>query len=42
MPPAAAPIKKHIATFHQNDGIAPQIDVPTNMTEDSRIDARRP
>ena len=29
-------------TFHQNDGIAPQIEVPTNITADSRIDARRP
>src|ERR1700694_1264539 len=35
-------MRKHIATFHQNEGIAPQIDVPTNMPDDSRIDARRP
>jgi hypothetical protein len=42
MPPAAAPIRKHMPTFHQSDGIAPQIDVPTNITAESRIDARRP
>jgi hypothetical protein len=42
MPPAAAPIRKHIPTFHQNDGIEPQIAVPTNMTADSRMAARRP
>lgn len=42
MPPAAAPIMKHMPTFHQNDGIAPQIEVPTNMTADNRMDARRP
>ena len=42
MPPAAAPIRKHMATFHQSDGIAPQIEVPTNITAESRIEARRP
>ncbi len=29
-------------TFHQSEGIAPQIEVPTNITAESRIDARRP
>jgi len=29
-------------TFHHSDGIAPQIAVPTNITADSRMDARRP
>jgi hypothetical protein len=42
MPPAAAPIRKLIATFHQKAGMAPQIEVPTNMTDESRIEARRP
>src|SRR5450631_3185880 len=42
MPPAAAPITKHMPTFHHNEGIAPQIAVPTNITADNRIDARRP
>src|SRR5437762_2783389 len=42
MPPAAAPIRKHMPTFHHNDGIAPQIEVPTKITAESRIDARRP
>ena len=42
MPPAAAPIRKHMAMFHEKEGIAPQIEVPTNITEDSNIDARRP
>ena len=42
MPPAAAPIMKHMPTFHQKFGMAPQIEVPTNMTEDSTIEARRP
>jgi hypothetical protein len=31
-----------MTTFHPNDGIAPQIEVPTNMIADSRIAARRP
>ena len=42
MPPAAAPIMKHMPTFQASDGIAPQIEVPTNITADSRIDALRP
>jgi hypothetical protein len=42
MPPAAAPMMKHMPTFHHSDGIAPQIDVPTKITADSRIEARRP
>ena len=42
MPPAAAPMRKHMATFQARLGIAPQIDVPTNITADSRIDALRP
>ena len=42
MPPAAAPIMKHIAIFQARLGIAPQIEVPTNITADSRIDAFRP
>jgi len=42
MPPAAAPIMKHIAMFHSNDGIVPQIAVPMNKSADSRIAARRP
>ena len=42
MPPAAAPIRKHITRFHQNDGMAPQIEVPMNITDDRRIVARRP
>ncbi len=29
-------------TFHQKSGMAPQIEVPTNITDDSRIEARRP
>ena len=29
-------------TFHQSEGIAPQIEVPTNITAESRIEARRP
>src|SRR3954471_10398217 len=41
-PPAAAPIMKHMKTFHQKDGMAPQIEVPTNITDDSRMEARRP
>jgi hypothetical protein len=31
-PPAAAPIRKHMNRFHQKDGIAPQMEVPTNMS----------
>jgi len=42
MPPAAAPIRKHMPTFHHKLGMAPQIEVPTNMTDDSTIEARRP
>ena len=42
MPPAAAPIRKHMPTFHQKSGMAPQMEVPMNITEDSRIEARRP
>jgi hypothetical protein len=42
MPPAAMPISTHMKTFHQKSGIAPQIDVPMNITDDSRIEARRP
>src|ERR1700712_1214907 len=41
-PPAAAPIMKHMKRFHQKDGIAPQIDVPTNITDDNRMEALRP
>ena len=33
---------KHMPMFHASDGIAPQIDVPTNITAESRIDALRP
>jgi hypothetical protein len=33
---------KHMITFHQKSGMAPQIEVPTNITADSRIEARRP
>ena len=32
IPPAAVPIMKHMPTFHQSEGIAPQIEVPTNIT----------
>ena len=28
--------------FHSSDGIAPQIEVPTNITAESRIEALRP
>src|SRR3546814_14327940 len=42
MPPADAPIRKHITRFHSNVGIAPQIAVPMNISADSRIPARRP
>src|SRR5690348_11850739 len=42
MPPAAAPIMKHITRFQLNDGIVPQIAVPMNMMAESRIAARRP
>jgi|GEM_PF-5765701 len=42
MPPAAAPIMKHMNTFHPNSGIAPQRDVPVNITDDKRIEALRP
>ncbi len=28
--------------FQVSEGMAPQMDVPTNMTEDNRIEARRP
>src|ERR1019366_7760525 len=42
MPPAASPIMKHMKTFQEKDGMAPQMDVPTNMTAASRIEARRP
>jgi hypothetical protein len=42
MPPAAAPIMKHMPTFHQKLGIAPQIEVPMNITADSTMVARRP
>ena len=41
-PPADAPMRKHIARFHSNVGIAPQMDVPMNISADSRIAARRP
>ena len=41
-PPAEAPIRKHIARFHPNAGIAPQIAVPMNIKADNRIVARRP
>ena len=30
MPPTATPMTKHITRFHENVGIAPQIDVPMN------------
>jgi hypothetical protein len=33
---------KHIAMFQGRLGIAPQIDVPTNITAESRIVALRP
>ncbi|CAM5572009.1 hypothetical protein RLIN73S_03193 [Rhodanobacter lindaniclasticus] len=42
MPPAAAPIMKHITRLPPNAGIAPQIAVPMNISADSRIAARRP
>ena len=42
MPPAAAPIMKHIARFQPKSGIAPQIAVPMNISADSRMLARRP
>ena len=42
IPPAASPIMKHMPMFHARLGIAPQIDVPTNITAESRIDALRP
>ncbi len=42
MPPAAAPIMKHMIRFQPNDGMAPQIEVPMNITAASRIAARRP
>jgi len=42
MPPAAAPIKKHMPTFHQKLGMAPHMEVPINMTEESNMEARRP
>ena len=41
-PPAEAPIRKHISRFQANDGIAPQIAVPMNISAESRIAARRP
>src|SRR5690606_24280541 len=41
-PPADNPIKKHMAKFHPNDGIAPHIDVPINIRADNKIVARRP
>ena len=28
--------------FHQKDGMAPQMDVPMNITDDSRMVARLP
>src|SRR5258708_11950916 len=28
--------------FHQSEGIAPQMEVPTNITDERRIEARRP
>ncbi len=33
---------KHIARFHWNEGMAPQIAVPTNMIAARRMEARRP
>ena len=42
MPPAASPIMKHMKRFQAKDGMAPQIEVPTNMTAARRIEARRP
>ena len=42
MPPAAAPMRKHMPTFHQKSGMAPQIEVPMNITLDRRMVARRP
>ncbi len=41
-PPADAPMRKHIARFQPNEGIAPQIAVPMNIRAPSRIAARRP
>lgn len=42
MPPAARPLMKHMPIFQARLGIAPQIDVPTITTADSRIEALRP
>jgi hypothetical protein len=33
---------KHMPTFQASEGIAPQIEVPTNMTAERRIVAFRP
>ena len=33
---------KHMPMFQASEGIAPQIEVPTNITADSRIEALRP
>jgi hypothetical protein len=33
---------KHMAMFQARLGMAPQIEVPTNITADSRIEALRP
>ncbi len=35
-------MSRHINTFHLKSGMAPQMDVPMNITEASRIEARRP
>ena len=42
IPPAATPIMKHMPMFQASEGMAPQIDVPTNITADSRMVALRP
>jgi len=41
-PPAEAPIRKHIARFHENAGMAPQMAVPMNINAESRMVARLP
>jgi hypothetical protein len=42
IPPAAMPIRKHMSRLAPNNGIVPQIAVPMNIREASRIAARRP
>src|SRR5262245_16960005 len=42
MPPAATPMRKHMNRLAQNAGMVPQMAVPMNSSDASRMAARRP